>query len=512
METHIDVPLLEFRNINKQYPGVKAVDDVSFAVRRGEVVALMGMNGAGKSTLVKILSGAETRDTGEILIDGKPLPMKYSPNEARKFGVGIIYQELSVLSELTVAENIFLNREFVKSGWFPYIHYKKMHEEARKQLDKLDAGHIDVKRKAGDLALPEKQMVEIAKALATDCKILIMDEPTTSLTAEETNRLFDVIQSLKKHGVCVIYISHRMNEIFRICDRAVVMRDGKLVDSFDIRQVTQEQIVESMAGRKIQTTSAGSRSVESTEERKKLLEVRNVTDHKWIRDISFDLYEGEVLGIGGLVGSKRTELARLIFGADKGFHGELRIEGRNVRLDHPGKAIRNGLGYLSENRKEDGLNLGRTLKENIILTDLKSVSSYMLWNQKKTLEIFKKYQDLMNIKGTADTHVGQLSGGNQQKVAIAKWMHAGCRVIIFDEPTRGVDVAAKAEIYKMIRNYAKEGNGAIVISSEVEELVEVSDRVLIMSKGEITAELRGEEITHDNILSRITSQFERKIV
>lgn len=512
MEAQKGVPLLEFRNISKQYPGVKAVDNVSFAVNHGEVIALMGMNGAGKSTLVKILSGAETRDEGEILIDGKPLPMKYTPSEAKKFGVGIIYQELSVLSELSVAENIFLTREFVKSRWFPYIDYKKLHAEAKKQLDKLDAGHIDVRRKVGELALPEKQMVEIAKALATNCKILIMDEPTTSLTAEETNRLFDVIQSLKKHGVSIIYISHRMNEIFRVCDRAVVMRDGILVDSFDIKQVTHEQIVESMTGRSFQKTENKARTAEPAGGRKKLLEVRNVTDHKWIRNISFDLYEGEVLGIGGLVGSKRTELARLIFGADPGFHGELRIEGKNVRLDRPGKAIRHGLGYLSENRKEDGLNLGRTIKENIILTDLKSASTFWIWNQKKTLNIFKKYAGLMNIKGTADTIVGNLSGGNQQKVAIAKWMHAGCKVIIFDEPTRGVDVAAKTEIYKMIRNYAKEGNGAIVISSEVEELVEVCDRVLIMSKGEITAELRGEEITHDNILSRITSHAERKIV
>jgi ribose transport system ATP-binding protein len=508
--TQRDAPVLEFKQISKHYPGVKAVDRVSFSVGKGEVVALMGINGAGKSTLMKILSGAETRDEGEIRIDGKALPVKYTPSEARAYGIGMIYQELSVLSELTVAENIYLTREFLKFKFPPVIDYKKLHEEARRQLSKLEAHHIDVKQKTGLLALPEKQMVEIAKALAVDCKILVMDEPTTSLTSEETNRLFEVIRSLKKHGVAIIYISHRMDEIFQICDKAVVMRDGKLVDQLDVRHITHDQLVESMTGKVFKRLDKSAGTNRRSADRKKLLEVRNATDRKWIKNVSFEVYENEVLGIGGLVGSKRTELARLIFGADPGFSGDILFQGKPFRPTVPHKSIRLGLGYLSENRKEDGLNLGRPIQENIILTDMKSVSTGLAWNRKKTNQVFEKYAAQMGIKGKADTIVGNLSGGNQQKVAIAKWLHAGCKLIIFDEPTRGVDVAAKAEIYKMIRDFAANGSGAIVISSEVEELVEVCDRVLIMSKGEIAAELQADEITHDNILSRITSR-ERKV-
>lgn len=511
MTVRSDVPLLEFRHISKQYPGVKAVDGVSFSLGRGEVVALMGINGAGKSTLMKILSGAETRDEGDILIDGKSLPMKYTPSEAREYGVGIIYQELSVLSELSVAENIYLTREFVKWKFPPVIDYKRLYEEARKQLRKLEADHIDVRQKAGSLALPEKQMVEIAKALAVDCKILIMDEPTTSLTADETRRLFDVIRSLKKHGVLIIYISHRMDEIFEICDKAVVMRDGKFIGQFDVRAINQDQLVESMTGKEFQRHAKALQPAKRTERRAKLLEVRNAADRQWIRNVSFHVYENEVLGIGGLVGSRRTELARLIFGADPGFSGEVLLNGIPVKLKNPSVAIKHGVGYLSENRKEDGLNLGRPIKENIVLTDLEQVSVSRIWSQKKTQQVYEKYAGQMRIKGTANAPVANLSGGNQQKVAIAKWLHAGCKLIIFDEPTRGVDVAAKAEIYGMIREFAGNGNGAIVISSEIEELVEVCDRVLIMSKGQITAELQAEDITHDHILSCITSQAERKV-
>lgn len=501
-------PLLRFSNVSKEYPGVKAVDDVSFSAYEGEVIALMGINGAGKSTLMKILSGAETRDSGEILIDGKALPKKYTPIEARNHGVGIIYQELSVLSELTVGENIYLTNEFLKMKYPPIIDYKKVYEKSKEQLMKLEANFINVKDKVSQLALAEKQMVEIAKALAINCKILIMDEPTTSLTTEETSRLFAVINSLKKQGVCILYISHRMDEIFEVCDRAVVMRDGKYIESVNINNITHDQLVESMTGKEFQKKR---RELDHTheknfEDRKKLFQVNELSDGKFIKDASFHLYENEVLGIGGLIGSKRTEMARIIFGADTGVSGDLLMDGKSVKLRSPAEAIQHGIGYLSENRKEDGLNLGRSIQENIILTDLGPVSKNQVIDQKKVTEVFNEYAAAMGIKGEATTIAGDLSGGNQQKVAIAKWLHAGCKLIIFDEPTRGVDVAAKVEIYKMIQEFAKNGNGAIVISSEVEELVDVCDRVLIMSKGEITHELKFDEVTHDNILSRITSK------
>lgn len=509
MHSEHTAPLLEFRNISKQYPGVKAVDDVSFRIERGKVVALMGINGAGKSTLMKILSGAETRDAGGIYIDGKPLPLKYSTSDARDYGIGIIYQELSVLSELTVGENIFLTKEYLKCKFPPIIDYKKIYAASEEQLKKLDATNIRVKEKVGNLALPEKQVVEIAKALVLDCKILIMDEPTTSLTTEETMRLFDVIRSLKKQGVSIFYISHRMDEIFQICDQAIVMRDGKFIDEFQINEIDRNRLVEAMTGKPFRQREKAPAS--GPIQRKKLFEVKGATDRKFIHNVSFHVGENEVLGIGGLTGAKRTELARLIFGADPGFGGEVLLEGKPVHIRNPAEAIRHGIGYLSENRKEFGLNLGREIVENIVLTDFKSVSKRSVMNKPQMYRVFEKYAKDMGIKGKAETKAGALSGGNQQKVAIAKWLHAGCKLIIFDEPTRGVDVAAKAEIYRMIREYAAEGNGAIVISSEVEELAEVCDRVLIMSKGEITAELQSEEVDHDNILNHITSNVERQV-
>lgn len=511
MNSEHTAPLLEFRNISKQYPGVKAVDDVSFQIERGKVIALMGINGAGKSTLMKILSGAEARDEGEIYMEGKPLPLKYTTSEARDYGIGIIYQELSVLSELTVGENIFLTKEYLKWKFPPIIDYKKLYKASEEQLKKLDATNIRVKEKVGNLALPEKQVVEIAKALVLDCKILIMDEPTTSLTTEETKRLFDVIRSLKKQGVSIFYISHRMDEIFQVCDQAIVMRDGKFIDEFQIDEIDRNQLVEAMTGKTFLKKERRPASDVAHGQREKLFEVKEATDRKFIKNVSFHVYKNEVLGIGGLIGAKRTELARLLFGADPGLSGEVLLEGKPVRSRNPAEAIQNGIGYLSENRKEFGLNLGREIIENIVLTDFKSVSKRSVMNKSKMYDVFEKYAKDMGIKGKANTKVGALSGGNQQKVAIAKWLHAGCKLIIFDEPTRGVDVAAKAEIYRMIREYAKEGNGAIVISSEVEELAEVCDRILIMSRGEITAELLSEEIDHDTILNYITSNVERQV-
>lgn len=497
--------ILEFKHIIKVFPGVKALDDVSMDFHKGEVVALMGENGAGKSTLMKILSGAYTRDSGDIILDGRPLPKQYSTLEARGFGVAIIYQELSLMSEMNVMENVYVSHEPVRAG--NLIDFRKMYEDTRKQLEKLNAGHIDPKCRVGDLSLPEKQMVEIAKALAVDCKVLIMDEPTTSLTHGESEQLFEIIDILKKQGITIIYISHRLDEIFRICGRAIVMRDGKLVGSAEVKTSTPDHVIMMMSGKVLLQNMGSGRKRRDKENSVPLLELEHISDGGFIEDLNLTIYQGEVLGIGGLVGSKRTELARMVCGADPLKGGTVKVLGRPVKITSTTQAIRVGLGYLSENRKEDGLSLGLKIEENTIHCDMGSVSKNGFMNWKKVREISDEYIGKLKTKGTSATQVMNLSGGNQQKVAIAKWLHAGCSLLIFDEPTRGIDVAAKAEIHQLIRNFAaEEGKAAIVISSEVNELVSVSDRIIIMSKGHITEELEAEEIEQNYVLKCITTK------
>lgn len=497
--------ILEFKHIVKEFPGVKALDDVSMDFRKGEVAALMGENGAGKSTLMKILSGAYTRDSGDIILDGRALPKLYSTLEARGFGVAIIYQELSLMSEMNVMENVYVSHEPTRAG--SLIDFKKMYEDTRIQLEKLNAGHIDPRRRVGDLSLPEKQMVEIAKALAVDCKVLIMDEPTTSLTHEESEQLFRIIDTLKKQGITIIYISHRLDEIFEICDRAIVMRDGALVGAADIKTSTPDDVIMMMSGKVLSQGTGSGRKKRDRENSVPLLELEHISDGGFIEDLNLTVYQGEVLGIGGLVGSKRTELARMVCGADPLKEGTVKVSGKPVKITNTTQAIQAGLGYLSENRKEDGLSLGLKIEENTIHCDMKPVSRNGFMNWKKVREISDEYIKKLKTKGTSTTQVVNLSGGNQQKVAIAKWLHAGCNLLIFDEPTRGIDVAAKAEIHQLIRDFAAEqGKAAVVISSEVNELVSVSDRIIIMSKGHITGELEAEEIEQNNVLKHITTK------
>jgi ribose transport system ATP-binding protein len=440
--------MLEIKNISKKYPGVQALDDVSFNLEAGEVMALLGENGAGKSTLVKILSGAVARDSGDILLDGKMFPRRLTPAQARKAGIAIIYQELSLLSQLTVAENIFLTREpSLCGGW---IDYKTMNKAAREQLAKLKADFIDVTRKAAALSLPEQQMVEIAKALAVDCKVIIMDEPTTSLTWEETSELFGVIEALRSCGIAVIYISHRMDEIAAIAQSAAVLRDGRLVGKVSVRETPQESVIEMMTGKMLDYSARHQDGGIEYQQENIILSVRNLGDGKQVNDISFDVYKNEVLGFAGLTGSKRTETARLICGADIARRGDITLRGRKIKARTPAASIKNGIGYLSENRKEEGLNLGMTNRENVVISALLKVSVFLYINFKKVHSIFEMYKKSINIKGDALTPASNLSGGNQQKVVIAKWLHSGCGILFFDEPTRGIDVAAKAEIYKLI--------------------------------------------------------------
>jgi len=495
--------LLTINKVSKQYPGVKALQDVSFTLMRGEVMALLGENGAGKSTLVKILSGAIHRDSGDIVLDGKPLPARFNPLEARSLGVAIIYQELSLLPQLSVAENIFLTREPAYGKL--WINYRKMTERAIEQLKKLKANYIDVTKKVEKLPLPEQQMVEIAKALATDCKVIIMDEPTTSLTWEEADRLFDVIENLKLQNITVIYISHRMEEIFRIAQSAAILRDGTLVGKVSVQESSSSEIIEMMTGKLLTYNERPSdiEKIDYSDKTNVILSVHDAGDNKSIQNISFNLHRKEVLGFAGLVGAKRTELARMIFGADKLEKGEVIKNRKKCTIASPFQAILNGIGYLSENRKEEGLNLGMSLKENIVLSDMKKVSRFSFVSNKKVKNIFLQYKDSIRIKGNADAKVSTLSGGNQQKIAIAKWLHSGCDVLIFDEPTRGIDVATKAEIYKLIREFAKKYGAAIVISSDAAELVQVCDRVLILSRGELVDEIPCEAISRESIIKGI---------
>ncbi|MEG0108435.1 MAG: sugar ABC transporter ATP-binding protein, partial [Lachnospiraceae bacterium] len=401
--------------------------------------------------------------------------------------------------------NVYVAHEPKKRG--NLIDFKKMYDDTLLQLKKLNAEHINPKNRVGNLSLPEKQMVEIAKALAVDCKVLIMDEPTTSLTHEESKQLFKIIETLKQQEITIIYISHRLDEIFEICNRAIVMRDGKLVGAANIEESIPDDIIKMMSGKILQRDMRSERKKLDKENSVPLLELEHISDGGFIEDLNLTVYEGEVLGIGGLVGSKRTELARMVCGADSLKAGVIKVSGIQKNIMNSQQAIHAGLGYLSENRKEDGLSLGLKIEENTVHCDMKSVSKYGFMNWKKVRKISDSYIQALKTKGLSTMQVVNLSGGNQQKVAISKWLHAGCNLLIFDEPTRGIDVAAKAEIHQLIRNFAKEkGKAAIVISSEVNELVSVSDRVIIMSKGHITGELEAGEIEQNNVLKHITTK------
>lgn len=504
-------PLLELSHITKRYSGVTALDDVHLALNAGEILSLAGENGAGKSTLVKIISGAVSRDSGDVRIGGDNLPLQYSPSDARKYGIAMIYQELSLLSELTVAENIFLAHEPQHVPWFPVINYRQMYEKSRELLSQLKADHIDVRTKVASLPLPEQHMVEIAKALAFECRIFVMDEPTTSLSWQEIKQLFNVVRSLKEQGVTIIYISHHLDELFQIADRVTVLRDGKIAGQEKITDIDKEHLIHLMTGKKLVNYRGAQGSAAKEKSPKVLLDVKGISGKRLPHEISFQVYENEVLGFGGLVGSRRTEMARTLFGADKQEDGTITFKGKKIAIASPNQAVKQGIGYLSEDRKEEGLNLGMSIQENIVYSNLRSVSKGIFFLWKRVQEICAHFIDALRIKGSAPQLVSTLSGGNQQKVVIAKWLHTKCDLLIFDEPTRGIDVGAKADIHKLISNFAKNekaAKAAIVISTEVNELIDVCDRVIIMSKGSIIKILDGDELTEDNIVRHTTMQKE----
>lgn len=494
-------PLLQFQNISKHFPGVKALDRVNLDLEAGEVHALLGENGAGKSTLIKILSGAYTKDEGKIIVSGREVELA-GPRDALSLGISVIYQELNLVPYLTVAENVCLGREPLR-GKGGFLNQRAMAETARAALTFMDVD-IDPQAVVADLSIAQRQMVEIAKAVSREARILVMDEPTSSLTESETAKLFRVISTLKQRGVGIIYISHRMEEIFAIADRVTVLRDGQYVGTKRISEVTREELVTMMVARKLSEYYAR----EQVEASDVVLEVKNLSAGRLLRDISLSVRRGEVVGLAGLVGSGRTELARCIFGVDRIDQGQLLIDGEPVRISSPQEAIRLGIALVPEDRKKSGLVLKMAVRENLslpLMSSGKRENPLVAWGQwlrrGSELGLVSDFIKQLNIKTPSDAqNVGKLSGGNQQKVVLAKWLAINPKLLILDEPTRGIDVGAKAEIYALINECTKRGMGILMISSELPEVLGMSDRILVMGGGRIRGELSRKDATQERIM------------
>ncbi len=476
----------EMRHISKTFPGVKALDDVSLSVSPGEIRALVGENGAGKSTLMKILNGNYKKDAGQILIDGQEVNIT-DPLVAASNGISIIFQELNLVDQLSIAENIFAGR--LSKGLKP-VDWKAVNQKAKELLDRVGFD-ADPRTEVGTLTVAGKQMVEIAKALSRDCRIILMDEPSATLTKKELSTLFDIIRDLKKRGIAVIYISHRMEEIFEICETATIMRDGRIIDTVDVDKVSSDQIVEMMVGREV-SSAYPKRPVTPGEE---VLRVENLCRKDRQQNVSFSLRRGEVLGIAGLVGAGRTEIMRALFGVDYITSCDVYLHGEKVRLNSPAAAKRHGIAFLTEDRKLEGLTLDFTIKANISMANLPKLCRGSLTSSKIENEIADHYIKRINVKTPSrNQKVGNLSGGNQQKVVIGKWLNAEPEILIMDEPTRGIDVGAKREIYEVINELVAQGKSVILISSELPEVLGMSDRVLVVKDDAIVAELTGEQI------------------
>ena len=476
----------EMRHISKSFPGVKALDDVGFSVAGGEVRALVGENGAGKSTLMKILNGNYKKDEGQILIDGKEVDIT-DPLVAAAHGISIIFQELNLVDQLSIAENIFAGR---RSQGIKRVNWKEINRKAKELLDRIGFD-ADPRTEVGSLTVAGKQMVEIAKALSRDCRIILMDEPSATLTKKELNALFDIIRDLKKRGIAVIYISHRMEEIFEICETATVMRDGRIIGTVNVGEVSPDRIVEMMVGREVSSAYPKRDTVPGEE----ILRVENLCRKDRRQNVSFSLRKGEVLGIAGLVGAGRTEIMRGLFGVDYITSCDVYVHGQKVRIPTPAAAKKHGIAFLTEDRKIEGLTLDFTIKANMSMANLPKLRRGLLTSAKVENEIADQYIKLINVKTPSrNQKVGNLSGGNQQKVVIGKWLNADPEILIMDEPTRGIDVGAKWEIYGIINELAAQGKAVILISSELPEVLGMSDRVLVVKDDAIVAELTGDEI------------------
>lgn len=485
--------VIQMRGITKDFPGVRALKSVDFNIYKGKIMALVGENGAGKSTLMKILTGVYEKTSGDIFLDGKQVQIR-NTREAQNMGIAIIHQELNLLSNLSIGENIFLGREPVNS--LGKIQWNQLFQAAKKIMNRLGITEKP-ETLVGKLSIGKQQMVEIAKAISLNAQVIVMDEPTGALTDKETESLFRVIRELKAEGKSIVYISHRLKEIFEICDDVTVMRDGQFIAEYPINEVDEDRIIESMVGRKL--TEQYPRVTCQTG--KVLLEIKNLTN-SYVKDISFSLRSGEIVGLAGLMGSGRTEMARTIYGVLETESGEIIVEGKPVRIKSPGQAIKNGISYVSEDRKGNGVVLGLNVKENISLSVLQKLSGiFGIINKKKEEAAALESIKGMSIKTSGVKQlVKNLSGGNQQKVSLSKCLMTNPRILILDEPTRGVDVGAKKEIYDIINQFKKAGMSILMISSEIPEILGMSDRIMVMHEGKLMGCLERENADQESIM------------
>ncbi len=494
-------PILKMKNINKSFPGVKALDNVSLNVYKGEVMALLGENGAGKSTLMKILSGSYKADGGEIFLRGEKLDI-HSPSDSTDKGIAIIHQELNLIPHMSVYENVFLGRELCNS--LGLLEKRKMIRKTKEVLEKLNI-NINPRVKAGSLSIAQQQMVEIAKSLSVNADIIILDEPTDTLTDKEVKVLFQIIEELKKSGKGIIYISHRLQEIFEICDRLTVLRDGKFIAEQYVSEVNEDDIIKMMVGRSLDEQFP---HIDTTGN--EIFRVEHLTN-KYINDISFNVNSGEILGISGLVGAGRTELAKTIFGTYKLDKGNMYLQGEEVTLKSPKEALEKGIVYVSEDRKGESLVISMDVTENITLSALSKFINSLFINKRQERKASEEYVQKIKIKTpTVKQRVKNLSGGNQQKVAIAKSLLTEPKVLILDEPTRGIDVGAKKEIYEILNNIKQQGKAVIIISSDMQEILGMSDRVIVMNEGIKKGEIPREEVTQEKIMSYIMKVEDNK--
>ena len=484
--------ILETRNISKGFPGVQALKDVRFSLRKGEVHALIGENGAGKSTFIKILTGAHQPDSGEIILEGEEIS-NLTPHSAMNSGISAIYQEFNLVPYLSISENIFFGREATKSCLLDMDSMNGSASEIFKSMGVVLNPSIQVR----ELSVAYKQLVEIGKAVSQNSRILIFDEPTAALTNSETENLFKLIKKLQSEGVSIIYISHRLEELHVIADRITVFRDGQYIDTVDIEDTTREKLISLMVGRELGVDFP--RPGPSGDEI--ILEAKGLNTRGFLKDINFQLRKGEILGFGGLVGAGRTEVARVLFGLDPIDSGEIFIHGKKVNNNSPSSAIANGIGLIPEDRKEQGVLLNLSIRENIGYTFIDKITDWIFINKRKESKLVDDYQKKLSIKcSSVEQRVSNLSGGNQQKVVLAKWLAGDCEILIFDEPTRGIDIGAKQEIYNLIKELAEAGKGIILISSEMPELIGMSERIIVMHEGVIEGELSAESVSQEMIL------------
>ena len=503
MEQYKGEYIVELENICKSFPGVKALDNVHFHLKAGEVMALLGENGAGKSTLMKVLSGVHNKDSGTMKIFGQEVD-NMTPKRAQELGVAIIHQELNMCQHLTVAENMFLGRERRKGVM---LSQKEMNAEAARVLKSLDID-LDPTTMVGSLQVSKQQMVEIAKALSTNARILIMDEPTSALTSKEIDELFRIIRQLRAEGKGIVYISHRLEELQHIVDRVTIMRDGHYITEGNFADMDMSYIIANMVGREIKEKFPRVHC----EKGKKVLEVKHLNAGRMVRDVSFSSYEGEILGFAGLMGAGRTETTRALFGVDPKESGEIWLDGKEIKISNPMDAIRQGVVLAPEDRKKDGLCTKLSVRSNIELPNLDIACNKLgVVNRRKVSEMVKKAISNFSIKlASPESDAGSLSGGNQQKVVVAKWLARDSRVVIFDEPTRGIDVAAKVEIYNLMNQLKQQGISVIFVSSEMPEVLGIADRIIVMCDGRITGEMMVQDATQEKILE-LATRFENKI-